>query len=465
VTYFAQTIDAQASLGELRAMLTPMYGDLSMSQPLQYRPLRRSTLDVSGLVQDGRVHSAVFTDRDIYEQELDRIFHGSWLYIGHTSEVPKKGDFRTRQMGKQPVVMIRGTDGQVRVLLNRCRHRGAVVCEKEAGNTKHLRCWYHGWVYDSTGRLTQVPAVEAYGEDFTLEKMSLASPPMVEEYRGFIFASLSANVVPLREHLGKAAEMMDLLIDASPVGEIRVSAGVHKTVYRGNWKLVGMDGYHVHYVHASVIAAWNRNSDTGIGATHRGDPFDDHSASRTRDLGHGHAMLDLTTHRMSHYEKFTEMLAGVTGGTEYVQAMHAKHGEKARLLISLAGDPHVGFFPNLQLINNQIRIMNPLGPDETEVLMFPVLFEGVSSELNEMRLRQHESFYGPAGSGSPDDGEIFERVQKGLHAQVEPWVEISRGMNREKTLDDGTVEGLITDEVPQRGQFREWLSLMTGDAK
>ncbi|UUZ71187.1 hypothetical protein LP415_18890 [Polaromonas sp. P1(28)-8] len=257
--------------------------------------------------------------------------------------------------------------------------------------------------------------------------------------------------------------MMDLLIDASPVGAIKVTAGVHKTVYRGNWKLVGMDGYHVHYVHASVIAAWNRNSDTGLGATHRGDPFDDNSASRTHDLGHGHAMLDLTAHRMSHYEKFTEMLAGIPGGTEYVEAMHKKHGDRAKLLISLAGDPHVGFFPNLQLINNQIRIMNPIGPDETEVLMFPVLFEGVSPELNELRIRQHESFYGPAGSGSPDDGEIFERVQRGLNAQVEPWVEISRGMKREKKLDNGTIEGLITDEVPQRGQFHEWLALLNAE--
>lgn len=101
-----------------------------MTQPLHFRPMAARTPDVNSLIQDGRVHSAVFTDKDVFDLEIDKIFHKSWLYIRHTSEIPKSRDFRTRVMGKQPVVMIRGTDGVVRVLLNRCRHRGAVVCEK-----------------------------------------------------------------------------------------------------------------------------------------------------------------------------------------------------------------------------------------------------------------------------------------------------------------------------------------------
>lgn len=429
-----------------------------------YPTTRFGSVDPRALLRPGSVHSNAFTDPSVFDLEMDHIFHKSWLYVGHVSEVPKNGDYRTRMMGRQPVVMMRGADGQVRVLMNRCRHRGAVLCEREEGNTRLLKCWYHGWVYDSTGRLAHVPAREAYGPEFDDSSMGLGSPARTEEYRGFVFASLSADSPPLKDHLGAAAPMIDLMVDASPVSVISVRAGVHKTVYRGNWKLVGMDGYHVHYVHASVIAAWSRNSDKGIGATHRGDPFDDTSASRTRDLGNGHAMLDLTAHRMSHYDKFTAMVKGLEGGQAYIDAMHERYGqERARLLISLAGDPHVGLFPNLQLINNQIRIINPLGPDRTEVLMFPVLLEGVSEALNALRLRQHESFYGPAGSGSPDDGEIFERVQRGLMAQVDPWVEISRGMNREKTEPDGTIVGLITDEVTQRGQMRRWLELMTAE--
>ena len=105
--------------------------------------------------------------------------------------------------------------------------------------------------------------------------------------------------------------------------------------------------------------------------------------------------------------------------------------------------------------------MNPIGPDETEVLMFPVLLDGVPPEINELRMRQHESFYGPSSSGSPDDAEIFERAQMGMNATVNPWIDMSRGLNREIVDVDGTRVGRISDETTQRGQMREWKRLMS----
>jgi hypothetical protein len=114
----------------------------------------------------------------------------------------------------------------------------------------------------------------------------------------------------------------------------------------------------------------------------------------------------------------------------------------------------------MQIINNQIRIINPVSPEESEVLMYAVRLKGVSEAFNEVRLRQHESFYGPAGFGSPDDAEIFERAQRGLLAQISPWIDLSRGMSREQVDADGTIVGLITDEVTQRGQARRWRQLM-----
>lgn len=421
--------------------------------------------EIAALVQEGRVHSRIYTDPAIFELELRRIFYRAWVYIGHTSEVPGTGDFRVRRIGRQPVIMVRGGDGAVRVLMNRCRHRGAVVCEKDAGQTKYFRCWYHGWVYDTTGKLIEVTGREAYGPDFKLEERGLAPAPRCDDYRGFVFASLVSQGESLRESLAHAAEMIDLMVDASPESEIMVDAGVHKTVYRGNWKLVGMDGYHPNYVHASVISAWQRKADSGMGATHREDPFDDRAASRTRDLGKGHCMLDIRPQRLKHYGEYEAFLRKIPGGNEYIATMLAKHGaERGRLLVAVAGDPHVGVFPNMQIINNQIRIMNPIAPAETEVMMFAVRLKGVSDAINEARLRQHESFYGPAGAGSPDDAEIFERTQRGMMAEVEPWIDLSRGMNREMVDEDGTIVGLITDEVPQRGQARRWRELMAQPA-
>lgn len=220
---------------------------------------------------------------------------------------------------------------------------------------------------------------------------------------------------------GGAAEQFDMLVNASPTGEIFLDAGVNKTEYRGNWKLVGMDGYHPNFVHASVVAGWARNSESGIGAMHREDPFSDAALTLTRDLGHGHAMLDFRAQRLKSYSKHADFLAKVPGGVQYVEDMHKAYGKsQAELLLSLSGDPHLGVFPNLQLIGNQVRIIVPVAPGVTQVLMFMVRLGGVSDEINTMRVRQHESFYGPAGSGSPDDAEIFERVQTGMQAEFNP---------------------------------------------
>lgn len=418
---------------------------------------------IAELVTDERVHSRVYTDQGLFNLELERIFSKVWVYVGHESEVPAQGDYRTRTIGRTPVIMVRGRDNVVRVLANRCRHRGAHVCETESGNAKAFRCPYHGWVYDSTGAVLSVTGKEAYGNRLDGRDMGLTPAPRVDSYRGFVFASLSRDGDDLAAFLGPAAPVIDLLVDASPSGEIFVDGGTHKTVFNANWKLVGMDGYHPHFVHASVVAAWKRNAESGVGATHRDDPFNDDAATRTRDFGHGHAMLDFRDHRIKHLEQHSAFLRKFPGGDAYLDAMNAKYGaDRAATLISLGGDPHLGVFPNMQLIHNQVRIITPLAADRTEVTMTAIRLGGVSEAINYERLRQHESFYGPAGAGSPDDAEMFERTQQGMMAEVNPWIELSRGMDREKIEADGTRVGLISDEVPQRGMMRYWRELMIG---
>lgn len=94
--------------------------------------------------------------------------------------------------------------------------------------------------------------------------------------------------------------------------------------------------------------------------------------------------------------------------------------------------------------------------------MYPTALEDVPEEINEVRLREHEWFYGPASFGSPDDYEMFERNQMGLSAQVNPWLLVSRGLRQETKNSDGTIVGGITDETPQRGQFIHWKKVMSG---
>jgi len=442
----------------------PGTGDRMTAIPNRSPQSAYTDAQIAAMVQDGRVHSRIYTDPAIFELELERIYTRIWIYVGHESEIPNSGDYVMRDIGRTPVLLARGADGQARVLVNRCRHRGAQVVETEAGNVPNFRCWYHGWTFDTSGALIGLTGPDAYGKDFKVADMGLNEVPRVANYRGFIFGSLATDGESLEAFLGRAAAMIDLLVDASPTGEIIADGGTHKTVYNGNWKLIGMDGYHPHYTHASVIAAMHRKPEAGIAATHREDPFLDKARTRTRDFGHGHAMLDFRDHRAHQYEQNAAFIRKIPGGDAYIEAMLAKHGAAGKMLVSLAGDPHLGIFPNMQLINNQIRIITPLAADRTRVSMTAVRLGGVSPEMNAVRMRQHESFYGPAGSGSPDDAEIFERVQLGMQAEVNPWLEISRGMERQTVDADGSIVGLISDEVPQRGMMRYWSELMARPA-
>src|SRR5207253_1159249 len=97
------------------------------------------------------VAARVMTDPDLYELELARIFDRVWVFVGHETEIPNHGDFVTRYIGADPVIVARGADGDVHVTLNVCSHRGATVCRVECGNATTFRCPYHAWVYDNTG--------------------------------------------------------------------------------------------------------------------------------------------------------------------------------------------------------------------------------------------------------------------------------------------------------------------------
>src|SRR5688572_27261238 len=136
-----------------------------------------------------RVHRRAFTDPHLLELEKCRVFDQSWLYAGHASEIPQPGDFRARRVAGRPVILVRGGDGTIRILLNTCTHRGALVCREQTGNAKTFQCFYHAWTYNNQGELIGVPGDEAYSDAFDRRQLGLAMPPRVESYRGFLFMS------------------------------------------------------------------------------------------------------------------------------------------------------------------------------------------------------------------------------------------------------------------------------------
>src|SRR5438477_410593 len=109
------------------------------------------------LVQPERVHRSVYADPAIFDLEMERLFGRAWLVLGHESQVPNPGDYFTTRMGREPVIVIRKDDGTIGVLVNRCAHRGSMVCAEGRGNIERFVCPYHGWSYDRAGTLRAVP--------------------------------------------------------------------------------------------------------------------------------------------------------------------------------------------------------------------------------------------------------------------------------------------------------------------
>src|SRR5919109_1368854 len=207
------------------------------------------------LIQPDRVHRSVYSDPQIFELEMERIFGRAWLLLGHESQAPKPGDYFTTRMGREPVIVARKESGDMGVLVNRCAHRGAMVCAEGRGSVERFVCPYHGWSYDRGGRLQAAPYASGY-EPEKLRELGLRRV-RVSVYRGFIFASLAASGPTLEEFLGPARASFDDFVDRAPGGELEVAGGVFKHVYHGNWKLMlqnHLHGVHPAYVHASSVA-------------------------------------------------------------------------------------------------------------------------------------------------------------------------------------------------------------------
>ena len=207
------------------------------------------------LVQEGRVHRALYTDPEIFREEMRKIFAGTWVFLGHESELPEAHDFKLGTLGTRPILLTRDANGELHAFLNRCTHRGARVCREERGSARHFRCGYHGWTFDGQGRLVGVPFPGAYGPRFDAGSLGLGEVPRLECYRGLMFGTLNAEAPDLLDHLGAAKPLLDRWFEQSPVGRVRVRSGAHRVVYRGNWKLAydnAADGYHPPFSHRSL---------------------------------------------------------------------------------------------------------------------------------------------------------------------------------------------------------------------
>ncbi len=410
----------------------------------------RIDTDYARLIEDDRVQSSLYTDQAIFDDELRRIFYGGWVFVGHESEVTQPGDYVCRTIGLEPVIMLRNKRLEVRVLSNRCTHRGNTVCRQEKGSAKLLTCDYHGWTFALDGELLGVPFPGGLCKEKA--QLGLRGPSKVQSYQGFVFASFNPDSIPLEQHLGPAMDLIDRAVSMSPVGKIRLSAGWVKQHVASNWKMMpenSTDGYHVTTTHSSFLAIFRSQPESSVATENQ-------RISEVKDWGLGHTELNFAPRYRVPLEWLGTREESVPG---YVKRMTAAYGEQRGRELLMHGPPHATVFPNLFLAEMNVVMFQPLSVDESVQWHTPMLLEGVDDAMNARLIRRSEAAIGPSAFLTADDGVISERQQIAMRGRAE-WLELSRGLNREK-LERGAITSYSTDEVNNRGFWRHYRTVMS----
>jgi choline monooxygenase len=190
-----------------------------------------------------------YTDPRVEALERRTVWSRTWQVVGRAAQVAEPGAFLTAVVGGEPIVVVRGADGVLRGFFNVCRHHAAAVLTAPCGRVDRMRCPYHGWTYDLTGRLRGVPELDgALGFD---RDGSGLVPISAAIWEGFVLVHLDPDPIPLEAYLGAlAGQIAPLGLGALRFLERR------EYVIGCNWKVFVDNyldgGYHVPHLHQGL---------------------------------------------------------------------------------------------------------------------------------------------------------------------------------------------------------------------
>jgi anthranilate 1,2-dioxygenase large subunit len=358
---------------------------------------------------NSRVPYRVFSDQDIYQAELDRLFLGAtWQFLVMDNELPNPGDYKTTFLGETPVIVTRGEDGDIHAMVNRCAHRGNLVCLKRQGHADALTCVYHSWSYDLQGNLKSVAFRRGIGgkggmpESFRLEDHGLRKL-RTDQFGGLVFGTVSPETPPLAEYIGN-------LIGARIGRVLRAKPkilGTTSQILHNNWKLYVenvKDTYHATLLH-TFFTTFNVSRLTAGGGVLVAEGGGNHT-SYTR----GKHELVSRTDSDKLYANIQSMRDGVRLADPRLLDSVEEFGDDVTVQI-------LSVFPNfvLQQINNSValRLVLPKGPNKTELQWIYIGFEDDDDAMIERRLLQ-SNLVGPAGYVSMEDGAVGGFVQRAI---------------------------------------------------
>jgi phenylpropionate dioxygenase-like ring-hydroxylating dioxygenase large terminal subunit len=422
---------------------------------------------ITALVRPDRVHRDVYTDPTVFGLEMQRLWRRTWIYVGHASQVPNAGDFYTTQIGPEPVIMVRHHDGSVRVLRNRCAHKGARLASSVTGNTgRFFRCPYHAWSYHTDGLLAAVPLRSGYdAEAFAqCDAAKGITPVTTALYRGFVFARLEPDGVGFEAYFGESLSSIDYLADRSPEGELEITGGVLRYMHNCNWKMFVEnlnDTMHPMAAHASSAGTakelWaDKPADAPkpmaieqLVPFAEGYDFFDKMGVRVFDNGHSYSGVHFSIH------------SAYSALPDYEAAMIAAHGEaKAKDVLGTVRHNTV-YYPSLTIKGaiQSIRVVRPIAVDKTLIESWTFRLKGAPDALLQRTVMYNRLINSPMSVVGHDDQHCYEIIQQGLAASGNHWVDMQRDYRPDEAdTPDLTTNG--TSEISMRNQFRAWARYM-----
>ena len=430
--------------------------------------------------------------RDCYQRELERVFGRSWLFVGHELLIPGKSDYLASYMAQDPVIVQRDREGKVRVYLNRCRHRGNLLCVHDRGNAPSFVCAYHAWTY-SDGKLTGVPgARDAYHGELDRGGLGLVEA-RVQVYGGLIFACWDAGAAALDDYLGDARWWLDHFLLREDLGGLEVIPGQQRYIVPVNWKIpaenFGGDYYHFAATHGSVVGALGRSGDRRIAATGATAPQNSAASYFCVAANHGHGVAH-GFYEVSCGEppRAQELALAQNLGPEAVEWFHERERRLDEKLVAFRQRPYsfhvANIFPNFALIGvgsafygKGLILHHPRGANRTEVWVWCAVERNAPAVVKRQQrfvLMQRQA---AAGVVAPDDHEMFERISEtidfGLARRVPFHYEMAAGHDDEDPRPAGRNS---TDEWPgklaprvsevnQRDFYRCWAGMMAEDRR
>ncbi len=395
-----------------------------------------------------RVPYRVYADPAIHDREQQRIFRGpAWHFLGLEDEVPEACDYKTVHVGDTPVILARDEHGRLNAMVNRCVHRGNLVCIKARGNDGgRLTCVYHNWTYDLRGNLASVAFVNGIGgkggmpKDFDRARHRLRAL-RVETVFGLVFATFSDDAPALDDYLG--AEMRDNM--ERVLGRKMRVLGRYSQYMPNNWKLYMenvRDSYHASLLHLFFVTfRINRLSmDGGI---------------KLSDRGWHHISYSIAATDRDEAEYDSAKLRAVEDDYRLADPALTEAWPEYDCGTTLAIQ---SIFPNfvLQQTMNSIalRLCVPKGPQACELSWWILGAEDDSEAERRMRIRQ-SNLIGPAGLISLEDGVIGGWVQRGTRGDPDETSLVEMGGRDVAPSKDSRVT-----EVAVRGFWNGYRDLM-----